>query len=327
MEWYYIVLIVLLSIIVLYVILDLVVSYFLVRILIDPYCKPLDEAIEADVGFGKLVNKNEYYDYYKKETYDLKSPYGYNLKVYYIPKKKEVNFADGKERVVVLVHGYTSSHVGMLAYGKLYLDLGFHVICYDHRNHGQSDKAKTTMGNKEADDLQEVIKFAKSLIGNNIIIGTHGESMGSGTSMIHAGRHHSVDFVVEDCGFNNMHELLKYQCEVLKKIPAFPTMFFANIFYKLLTKSSFNDSNPEKMIADCDDIPMFFIHGDKDTFVPAYMVYKCYDAKNGFKMVKTFDCSIHARVIVEHKEEYAICLKEFLEKANVISKNSSGNNF
>ena len=66
MEWYYIVLIVLLSIIVLYVILDLVVSYFLVRILIDPYCKPLDEAIEADVGFGKLVNKNEYYDYYKK---------------------------------------------------------------------------------------------------------------------------------------------------------------------------------------------------------------------------------------------------------------------
>lgn len=327
MEWYYIVLIILLSLLALYVILDIVVSYFLVKILIDPYCKPLDEALDAEIEFGKLSSKNEYFDIYKKETYDVRSPYGYNLKVYYIPKNKNVKFIDGKERVVVLVHGYSSSHTGMLAYGKLYLDLGFHVICYDHRNHGQSDKAKTTMGDKEAHDLEEVIKFAKSLLGNNIIIGTQGESMGSATSMINAGRYHSVDFVVEDCGFDNLKDLLTYQCKVLRKIPSFPTMFFASIFYKLITKSSFNDANPERMISTCDDIPMLFIHGDKDDFVPAYMVYKCYDAKNGFKMVKTFDCSIHARVVVEHKDEYAICLKDFLEKANVISKNSSGNNF
>ena len=138
---------------------------------------------------------------------------------------------------------------------------------------------------------------------------------------------HSVDFVVEDCGFDNLKDLLTYQCKVLRKIPSFPTMFFARIFYKLITKSSFNDANPERMISTCDDIPMLFIHGDKDDFVPAYMVYKCYDAKNGFKMVKTFDCSIHARVVVEHKDEYAICLKDFLEKANVIFKKSCGNNF
>ena len=96
----------------------------------------------------------------------------------------------------------------MLAYGKLYLNLGFHVVCYDHKNHGQSDKAKTTMGDKEADDLQKVIEFTRSLIGQNIIIGTQGESMGSATSMIHAGRYHSVDFVVEDCGYNNLYDLL-----------------------------------------------------------------------------------------------------------------------
>ena len=55
MEWYYIVLIVLLSIIVLYVILDLVVSYFLVRILIDPYCVLFEIDIDLPPLFLPII--------------------------------------------------------------------------------------------------------------------------------------------------------------------------------------------------------------------------------------------------------------------------------
>ena len=87
---------------------------------------------------------------------------------------------------------------------------------------------------------------------------------------------------------------------------------------KIKTKSSFAYSSPIKMIATCDDIPMHFAHGDKDDFVPSYMVYKCYDAKPGFKMIHVYENSIHARSIANHKQQYYKDIKEFLEKANII---------
>ena len=72
------------------------------------------------------------------------------------------------------------------------------------------------------------------------------------------------------------------------------------------------------MIANCYDIPMHFAHGDNDDFVPSYMVYKCFDNKPGFKMVHTYEGSIHARSILDHKDKYYADIKEFLEKANII---------
>ena len=100
----------------------------------------------------------------------------------------------------------------MYLYAKAYLNLGFHVFMIDHRNHGESDKVYTTMGDKEADDLQTLIEYVYEKMGANIVLGTQGESMGAATVMINAGRYHSVDFVSEDCGYHSLKELLLYLC-------------------------------------------------------------------------------------------------------------------
>ena len=316
MEWYYILLI-LSAIILLLFSLDFVISYFLCKFMIEPYCPPLNEVLEKEYKSNKM-SKEEYEKYYVKEEFNVTSRYGYNLKAFYIPKKVDIKFKDNKERVVILCHGWTARHETMFAYAKAYLNLGFHVFCYDHRNHGVSDKRFTTMGDKEADDLQTIVEYVYNKMGANIILGTQGESMGSATVMIHAGRYHSVDFVSEDCGYHDLKALLHYLCKYQKKLPTWPTLMFANFIFKFKTRISFNDCSPIKMIASCDDIPMHFAHGDKDNFVPSYMVYKCYDAKPGFKMIHVYDCDIHARSLAFHKQQYYNDIKEFLLKANII---------
>lgn len=317
MEWYYIVLIIVSAIILLLLCLDFVIAYFLTKYMLEPYCRPLQDVLEKEFSLNKM-SKDEYENYYVSEEFNVSSKYGYNLKAFYIPKKKDVKFQDNKERVVILCHGWTVRHETMYGYAKPYLDLGFHVFAYDHRNHGISDKKITTMGDKEADDLQTIIEFVYEKMGANIVLGTQGEFMGAATVMIHAGRYHSVDFVSEDCGYHDLKALLYYLCKYNKKLPTWPTLFFANLIMKIKTGTSFNLCSPVKMISSCDDIPMYFAHGDKDDFVPSYMVYKCYDAKPGFKMINIYENSIHARSVVNHKQQYFKDIKEFLEKANII---------
>lgn len=313
MEWYYIVLICLLVLLLSYFSICFVIAYHMMNIVINPYCLTYQETIEKLKKDNRL--EKNYRDLYNLEEYYIDSLQGYKLKVAYINNNIE---KEKIKKVIVLVHGWTASHLSMFAYANMYIKLGFHVFLYDHRNHMHSDKKVTTMGELESIDLQCIINHVKEKLGNNVIIGTHGESMGATTCMIHAGKYHSVSFVCEDCGFSSLKELLTYQCKYLKHFPVFPTIIFASLIFRLKTKCSFYNINTKQYLATCDDIPMMFIHGSKDSFVPAYMVYKNFDYKNGYKKVCIYDCKRHAFCIMNNYENYFNDLKEFLTHINII---------
>ena len=316
MEWYLILLIILVTLLLLYLVVSLIIAIYVVNYVIHPYCQLKQDAIENAIKSNRL-NLNEYNNL-EKEEFFINSKFNYKLKATYFKKNTDITFNDNKERVVVILHGWTSNRFFMSSVASLYLKLGFHVFVYDQRNHLESDKIVTTMGNFEADDLQTVIEVIKEKLGNNIVIGTHGESMGATTCMIHAGRYHSVDFVVEDCGYTSLKEMLSYNIKYLKKLPLHPTIELANLVFKIKTKSSFDDTDATKYVATCDEIPMCFIHGDADRFVPAYMVYKNFDAKNGFKKVYLYQNSKHVASIKDHPEKYFNDIYEFLKISNIL---------
>ena len=317
MEWYEIVLLVLLIALAIYFLIFLILSIVIVYYITQPRIAPFDVVFQRAVNLKKFTPE-EYETYYNQEEFYIKAKDGCNLKAVYMPKKVDVNFKDNKERVVVISHGWTSCRIQMLGYAKSYLKLGFHVFIYDQRNHLDSDKSITTMGYKEADDLQTVIDVVKQRLGNDIIIGTHGESMGAATVMIHAGRYHNVNFLVEDCGYNNLKELLTFLCKNSKKFPVFPTIPLCLIIFKIATGISVKDVNPSLEISKCEDIPMLFNHGEKDDFVPTYMLNNLYESKKGFKKLHIYEGSGHARSHVDHTDEYENDLKKFLIESNII---------
>lgn len=317
MKYLFIIVMIGIALLLLYILLTFIASYFFIRILVHPKHLTNDEGLNYEIEHNR-IKKDNYETNYKREDFTVKSNYGYDLVGFYIPKQVNVDFKDGKERAVILVHGWTSNKYSPCIYGDLYLKLGFHVFTYDHRNHGASGIAPTTMGDKEADDLDLIVKMVKNKFNGNVIIGTQGESMGSGTVMIHAGRYQDIDFVVEDCGYSDLKKLLVFQCNEVRHFPPFPTLLFGRLFFYIMTKSTYKKVSPAKEIQHLDNIPMYFVHGEADRFVPLASVYECYEAKSGPKMLTTYPNSQHAKSVQDHNEEYFINLKTFLEKFNII---------
>lgn len=59
---------------------------------------------------------------------------------------------------------------------------------------------------------------------------------------------------------------------------------------------------------------MFFIHGDKDDFVPTYMVHEVYNAKPEPKEIWIVPDTDHATSYKNYPDEYTKRVKEFTDK-------------
>ena len=62
-------------------------------------------------------------------------------------------------------------------------------------------------------------------------------------------------------------------------------------------------------------VPVLFIHGRKDTFVPVWMTSENYDIDPGEKELLFVDNAGHGSSLFEDYELYNTTVKEFLEKS------------
>ena len=168
-------------------------------------------ATEEKAGFLKD------YDSLPKQAYDVISFDGYIIHGEYIPAAEN----PGKGRFVILTHGYSYDRLGSVKYMHIFRDMGFNCIEYDLRGHGENEKTIVTMGIKEARDLIAVIDRVHADFGEDIILGLHGESMGSGTEINALQYRPKVDFIVNDCGYGELMSTLVGQVQQQFHMPPF----------------------------------------------------------------------------------------------------------
>lgn len=70
---------------------------------------------------------------------------------------------------------------------NLFIKKGWNVLIYDHRRHGESGGKTTSYGHYEKFDLQTVVNWLKNEVGESLILGIHGESMGAVTTLLYGG--------------------------------------------------------------------------------------------------------------------------------------------
>lgn len=105
------------------------------------------------------------------EQVAIKSADGISLGVWHCP-------AIHAKCVVLLFHGYGSEKSSLLAAAKAIHELGAATMLVDFRGSGQSSGSLTTVGYREADDVEAVFRFAKtSYPGLPVVL--YGESMGA----------------------------------------------------------------------------------------------------------------------------------------------------
>ncbi len=264
------------------------------------------ELHDIEKSYTRYIENNLFdealYNSASKEDITLKSFDGLNLTSTLIMNENPTN------KFIVLVHGVSICYVGSLKYFDIFYKNGFNVLIVNQRRHGKSEGKYSTYGFYEKYDVNMWIEYLKSRFGNDIILGLHGESMGAGTVMETIPLNDSIKFVIEDCGYSNFHELIGFQIthayknRLVRKILR-PSLIFAN-FMKTKAKFSMKKIVPIDIVSST-SLPMMFIHGKEDYFVPWYMAVDLYKAKTkGYKELYLVEGAKHAEALEVNKILY-----------------------
>ncbi|AWE06861.1 hypothetical protein DCE79_05365 [Lysinibacillus sp. 2017] len=246
-----------------------------------------------------------WYESCPKELLTITSPNGYAVKGVFLKPLETTN-------TVIICHGVTENKINSMKYARMFEHLGFNAIVYDHRRHGESEGKTTSYGHYEKLDLQAMVQAVREKIGEDALLGIHGESMGAATTILYAGTlENRANFYVSDCAFSNFPELL--QIIFKDSLPVSPkySISFANLFLKLRDGYSLSEVDPLKAVTNIEQ-PVLFIHSEPDTFIPADMSRKLYEAKLGDKMLKLFEKGEHAKSFNESPLEYEQAVAKFL---------------
>lgn len=305
-------------IIILIIIAIIVIVFFLATGLYIFKSTVTRELHDIEKSYTRYVENNLFnealYNSASKEDITLKSFDGLNLTSTLIMNENTTN------KFIVLVHGVSICYVGSLKYFDIFYKNGFNVLIVNQRRHGKSEGKYSTYGFYEKYDVNMWIEYLKSRFGNDIILGLHGESMGAGTVMETIPLNDSIKFVIEDCGYSNFHELIGFQIthayknRLVRKILR-PSLIFANFFMKTKAKFSMKKIVPIDIVSST-SLPMMFVHGKEDYFVPWYMAVDLYKAKTkGYKELYLVEGAKHAEALEVNKILYEKKIMTFIEKA------------
>lgn len=230
-------------------------------------------------------------------------------------QKLYVGFVPGdpeNKHYVVLSHGYTSSRYGMYKYAAQYRRFGYNCVVYDNRGHGINKPAVVSFGYREARDLMTVIEDTYARYGDDIQLGLHGESMGSGLQLTALQYQPRVDFIVNDCGYADILHVLRWKCHQTFHLPEW-FADVASIYARLWYGFSFHQVRPIDHLLE-NEVPICFVHGEADDFIPMWHSQRMHEATKGYSEIHLYPGAGHAVSIDTDVERYRRMLQEFLAK-------------
>ncbi len=215
---------------------------------------------------------------------------------------------------VIAVHGYVDSAVSMVPSCKQFLIFGYNVLMPNLRTHGKSEGKYIGMGWLDRLDLLKWIEHLNKKY-ENIKVILYGISMGASTVMMVSGEKlpSNVKAIVEDCGYTSVWEEFSDKLKNLFHLPQFPTLYYANLITKIKAGYSLKKASCIKQLKKS-VTPILFIHGDKDKFVPFYMLDKLYNSANCEKEKLIIHNAGHAEAQEINPEKYWRTVKKFIKK-------------
>ena len=216
----------------------------------------------------------------------------------------------------IIVHGYTSEGKRMAHIGKAYYEKGYNVLIIEQRGHGISESKNTTFGYKEKFDLINWINYINENYENTEIL-LHGVSMGAATILQTIEMKelpNNIELVISDCSYSSLE---KQFTSMLKNINISNEFLLWNINTTTKIKLGFSiyDVSPMESVKNS-NIPILFIHGEQDNYVPFEMVYENFENANCEKELLTIKDASHANCSKTNEILYWNTIWSFIEKYN-----------
>lgn len=293
-------------------ILAVLIIVLLVGILVFLYrltayvARPVYHTVEDSTQLMKDHGFWREYDTMKKEEWRISSYDGYILHVTYIPA------AEPTDQYVIISHGYTSNRMGSLKYMHLFREMGFNCLIYDNRSHGDNRRGVCTMGKRESYDLLALIRYVYHRFGDDIYLGLHGESMGAALQIMALREKPRLQFIINDCGFASLMDVITHNARALLHLPrwiCYPASLASLCYFGF----SYTELRPIDALKE-NRVPICFIHGAKDDFIPSSHSERMCAATQGYSELHLFPEAEHALSIDSDEVRYAQVIRDFLQK-------------
>lgn len=293
-----------------------VASFYMLDYAIAPYHRPKQEAMQRfydrEPASAKLwVDSLEQSNCLRDTAISIEGRGTMHAIYIYAPEPSN--------KVAVLIHGYKDRAESMLHIAQIYNNMGFNVLLPHLYGHGESEGNYIGMGWHDAQDMMQWMQVANDKFRGDSAstqMTLHGISMGAFTTMCVSGETCPpyVKCFIEDCGYTSVWDEFASEASNQFGLPEFPIMHTTSLLCKMHYGWSFGEASAVKQLKKA-TLPMLFIHGDADTFVPYSMLDELYNAKTqGYKEKYIAHGSEHARSFTDHPQEYTQHVKSFVNR-------------
>lgn len=244
------------------------------------------------------------------EELEIKSYDDLTLRGYLLEANEPTN------KLVIMAHGYLGHGKQMGLYGQYYYEeLGYHFFTPDLRGHGASEGDYIGFGWHDRIDIIDWIDVLIEKLGPDTEIVLHGLSMGAATVAMASGEElpDNVKAIVADSPYTSVHDMFKYQMTRMFHIPSFPILNTTSLVTKWKAGYSLTEASSLNQVKKA-EVPILYIHGGADTFVPTELAHKLYENTKSDTEMITIDNAGHGESFVVGKEKYITTMNAFLDK-------------
>lgn len=243
------------------------------------------------------------------EQMHLRSQDGILLAGYYYVNPSRLH------KTAVLIHGHSSNGFeGYASVGLKYIRHGYNVLLMDNRACGNSEGKWCTFGLMERRDTLQWVKYiAKENPDDAIVI--HGTSLGGATACMLSEMDlpKQVRCIVSDCAFANIRTQLEYAIGKTMHAPYQLVIHQTLWWFTHETGLSVDEASPLEAVKHA-KVPMLFIHGEADRYVPVKNADMLYEACRNEKQLLKIPGAGHAASHYIGREKYEEALFAFLDK-------------
>ena len=220
------------------------------------------------------------------------------------------HFRDGAP-VILMFHGYHGDGpADFRGIFRMVRSLGYNILLVSERAHGESEGRTLTLGVREKYDCRDWARFAAEKFGAETPLALYGASMGAATVLMASGLElpESVRCIVADCGFTTPKAIIIKILRELKLRFLYPLVWLGDRLFGGVSLS--DDGAPQALKKN--KLPVLFIHGEADDFVPCDMSRENYAAATAEKKLVTYEKATHLHSYLDYPEEYTAEVKAFL---------------
>ena len=219
-------------------------------------------------------------------------------------------------RIIIAMHGWRSTWSMDFSLCAEFLHKnGCSILFPDQRCHGESEGDHIGFGVFERYDLADWIKYVVESEGDSLPIYLLGVSMGATTVLMASDLDlpSCVKGIISDCAFTSPHDIWDHVMKNNLKVNSKLAFAMANYYIVKEAKLDGKSASTLNSVANT-EIPILFVHGDADSFVPLEMTKQNYDACNSDKKMLIVSGAEHGLSYYVDEISYKMAVFDFFGK-------------